>query len=103
VFFLTKVTFVYMKFLSKIVILIFLVFLSTPTLISMIEKEVDVSMFYSFAEEELQKEIKAEVLYYSEIDNNSLIIFESKVLYFHNNSELPTVFREIFSPPPNFV
>lgn len=69
----------------------------------MIEKDTDISMFYSFAEEEHHKEVKAEVKHYFE--NNSIVFFdkETKSSFFSNDSEHPTVFREIFSPPPNFI
>jgi len=41
-----------MKFLASLIALIFITFLSTPTLISLIDKEVDTSYFYSLCEEE---------------------------------------------------
>ena len=65
------------------------------------EKETDISMFYSFAEEEHHKEAKVEVKDYFE--NNSMDFFdkEEKYSFFSKDSEHPTVFREIFSPPPN--
>ena len=41
-----------MKFLASLIALIFITFLSTPTLISLIDKEVDTSYFYTTCEEE---------------------------------------------------
>ncbi len=90
-----------MKVCTSIVLFIFILFLSAPTLVTMIEKETDISMFYSFAEEEHHKEAKVEVKNYFE--NNSMDFFdkEEKYSFFSKDSEHPTVFREIFSPPPN--
>ena len=52
-----------MKFAVNFVLFIFITFLSVPTIVTMIEKNTDVSAFYNFAEEEHTKikEIKAEV------------------------------------------
>ena len=41
-----------MKFLVNIVLFIFITFLSTPTLVGMIDDKVDTSYFYSMCEEE---------------------------------------------------
>jgi hypothetical protein len=92
-----------MRLFSKFLIFIFLLFLSTPTIITLIEKTVDISKFYSFAEEEHSKEIKAEVKYY--FDNNSYSFVESinRNSFFLYESEHQLCFREIFSPPPNFI
>ncbi|MGV9003707.1 hypothetical protein [Flavobacterium sp.] len=69
----------------------------------MIEKDMDTSMFYCFAEEEHAKVVKADVKTY--VDNNVLIFVdtESTASFFDKNSQHPTIFREIFSPPPNFI
>ncbi len=94
-----------MKFLSGLLLIVFVTFLSTPTLVSLIKKNTDTSIFYSFAEEEIHKElkqVKAEIKrqFHSpfleiKIDKNTAIISEN--LSHHDN-----VASEIFSPPPNF-
>lgn len=42
----------HMKFLCKIVLFFFIIFLSTPTIISCIDRDVNIASFYNFSEEE---------------------------------------------------
>ena len=92
-----------MKLFTRILLFLFVLFLSTPTLVTLIEKDSDISMFYCFAEEEHHKEIKAEIKFYVEHNVIAFMELEKKTSFIENNSEHPTVFREIFSPPPNFI
>lgn len=92
-----------MKLFTRILLFLFILFLSTPTLVTLIEKDTDTSMFYCFAEEEHQKEIKAEVKFYTEHSVIAFVEAEKKPSFIENNSEHPTIFKEIFSPPPNFI
>jgi len=95
-----------MKLFARLLLVLFLAFLSTPTVVALIEKNADTSLFYSFAEEEIQKdfkEIKADlnqevvfVLKHFPIEKKSKIISEN--LSRHDN-----VADEIFSPPPELV
>lgn len=94
-----------MKTLSAIVLLLFVAFLSTPTIVTLIEKNTNISVFYSFSEEEIHKdfkEIKANLnqeTHFVFLDwkqqKNTKIISENATK--HDN-----VFEEIFSPPPEF-
>lgn len=93
------------KFFAGLLLAVFVIFLSTPTVVTLIKKSTDTSIFYSFAEEEIHKEIKqvkAEIKQQFDypfldlqIQKNSLIISEN--LSRHDNAT-----SEIFSPPPNF-
>lgn len=93
-----------MKFAVKIVLLIFIAFLSTPTIVSLIEKKANTSMFYSMSEEEQvhkeMKQIKADLKFYDfnffnfSKKTSSLIVSENK-------SKHDKVSSTIFSPPPN--
>ncbi len=95
-----------MKHVARILMVLFIAFLSTPTIVTLIEKSTDVSLFYSFSEEEIHKdlkEIKADLkqqfdypFLESKIKLNSKIISE-------NMSHHDNVFEEIFSPPPELV
>lgn len=95
-----------MKLIARFILFIFVAFLSTPTIVTLIEKNTDISMFYNFAEEENHKdikEIKADLnlgFDYPFIELNpirdSKII--SKNLLRHDNSA-----EEIFIPPPELV
>jgi hypothetical protein len=93
-----------MKFAVNIMIVVFLAFLATPTIVSLIKKDSDTSIFYSMSEEELihkeVKELKAELKVYHydffnfEKSTSGLIISE-------NQSRHDNVTPSIFSPPPN--
>lgn len=82
----------------------FVTFLSTPTVVSMIKKGTDVSIFYSFAEEEVHKElkeVKAEIKSY-DYPITVLTVKKTKIIS-ENLSKHDNVSEEIFSPPPEFV
>ena len=83
----------------------FITFLSTPTIVTLIEKNTDTILFFSFNDKEIHKdikEVKAEVKQqfdYSFIDlqlKNIAIISEN--LSNHDN-----IASEIFSPPPKLI
>lgn len=92
-----------MKVLVNIVVLLFLTFLSMPTIVSLLEDEdTDVSVVYGFSEEEMHKEIKEvkigpqwvyEPAFIPVIKKSTII--KSKNLQRHEN-----VYGDIFSPPP---
>jgi hypothetical protein len=89
-----------MKSAASLVLLMFVFFISTPTIVSLIEKSTDTTIFYSMSEEELShKEIKADfrITEYHFIDlsgqNSSLILSE-------NLSKHDNVSATIFIPPP---
>lgn len=93
-----------MKILVRILLFVFVVFLSTPTIVSLIEENTDTSYFYSMSEEEqVHKEVKAEfkfepypiVLNYS-FKTSSLILSE-------NLSKHDNVASSIFIPPPDLA
>ena len=92
-----------MKLIARFILVVFVTFLTTPTVVTLIEKNTDVSIFYSFAEEENHKEIKADLRLgfdYPIIEiegyQNSHIISENQIR--HDN-----IAEEIFIPPPELV
>lgn len=95
-----------MKIIARITLFIFLAFISTPTIITVIEKNADVSLFFSFAEEETHKDIKLVkpvckqnvVFTFDEDWNTSKSKIFSKNVLDHDN-----VSGEICSPPPELV
>lgn len=96
-----------MKSIARILMVLFISFLSAPTLVNLIEKNTDISLFYSLAEkEEIQKdlkEIKADLKQqfdYPFLNTNIKLNskFVSKNILLHDN-----VSEEIFSPPPELV
>jgi len=95
-----------MKFISTIVLVFFISFLATPTIVSVIKKGSDVSVLFSFDDEESQKdfkEIKADLtIKYDFTSVNYSIITFSKIIS-ENLSRHDNVSEEIFSPPPEIV
>lgn len=95
-----------MKVLVKIVLLLFITFLATPTIVGFLKSDTDTSMVYSLSEEETVKEIKEtkaqlkfefqEPVFFAPKQNAAVITFENTLK--HDNR-----FREIFSPPPEQV
>ncbi|MEK8180749.1 hypothetical protein WMW71_10400 [Flavobacterium buctense] len=94
-----------MKYIARLLLIVFVSFLSTPTVVTLIKKSTDVSLFYSFAEEEIHKDLKEVKGFKQQFDypfttlklnTNSKIISEN--LSWHDN-----VAEEIFSPPPELI
>lgn len=94
-----------MKIIAGFILIMFVAFLSTPTVVTLIKKSTDISMFYSFAEEEIHKDLKEvkglkQCFDYpfteSKLNPDSKIISEN--LSRHDN-----VASVIFSPPPDLV
>jgi hypothetical protein len=95
-----------MKITVSIVLFLFISFLLAPTIISLLEKNKDISMFYSSNEEELQKdfkEIKADFINEYEFVFVKLFLFKNSKITSENLSSHDKVFEEIFSPPPELV
>lgn len=94
-----------MKILVSIVLFLFVSFLAAPTVVSMLEDDVDISMVYSLTEEEIQKEInEVKAGPQSEFSFSFLTIIkkasviQSKYLLWHDN-----VSGDIFLPPPELI
>ena len=94
-----------MKLLAKLLLTVFVVFLSTPTVVTLIKKNTDTSIFYSFAEEEIHKqmkEVKAEVKQHFDYPFLDLQIEKNTDIISENLSRHDNVASEIFTPPPEF-
>jgi len=94
-----------MKFIARLILIIFVAFLSTPTVVTLIKKNTDISMFYSFAEEEIHKDLKEIKALkqcfdypFTELELNP----DSKIIS-ENLSRHDNVASAIFSPPPELV
>ncbi len=93
-----------MKIIVQLLLFFFISFLITPTIISVIKKDGDISAFYNFSEEEnSQKEIKA-IIHLDLVDVpidltplNCRLIF-SEILSKHNKFS-----SKIFTLPPEKV
>lgn len=92
-----------MKFAVKIVLLMFMTFLSTPTVVGILSDDVDTSMIYSMCEEENHKEIKAEIKHL--ISEVFFPVFTTKTSLMFSNYQLKhdNISKDILSPPPDRV
>lgn len=90
-----------MKLLVNILLLIFMSFLATPTIISLVQDDADVSVAYNLNEEEVHKELQEIKAGPSEFSFFFINLLETK-------SKIDTeyllrhklVFGDIFLPPP---
>jgi hypothetical protein len=93
-----------MRFAVSIMIFVFVTFLSTPTIVSLIEKKADTSLFYGMSEEELAhkelKEVKAELKSY-DFDFFKFSKKTSRIIVSENKLRHDNITPSIFSPPPN--
>ena len=95
-----------MKTIVSIVLFLFISFLSAPTIISLIEKNTDISMFYNSNEEESHKdykEIKADLSHDYEFVFVKLSFNKTSKIISENLCRHDNVSEEIFSPPPELV
>ena len=90
-----------MKIVAQILMFVFITFLVTPTVVSVIEKSADISVFYSFSEEEKShKEIKAVFNFDYPNPPANLSQLNSGMLHSENLSKHDKIASKIFIPPP---
>ncbi|TDE07529.1 hypothetical protein [Flavobacterium sandaracinum] len=93
-----------MKIISKIFLILFIAFLVTPTIVTVIEKSADISIFYSLSEEEqVHKEIKTFFYIDGLAEFSILSKLSSGVILSENLSKQNNIISSIFIPPPNEV
>jgi hypothetical protein len=93
-----------MKIMAQLLLFIFITFLATPTIVSVIKKSVDTSLFYSFSEEEKShKEVKA--IFNFDVANSTVILpnLNSGLIQSENLSKHNKIASKIFIPPPEQV
>ncbi len=96
-------TFALMKLIARLFLFLFIAFLSTPTIVTMIEKSCDTSIFFSLSEEEhTQKEVKV-FAYHLDLETGFLLGKHNKssLVLSENLSKHDKISASIFSPPPN--
>jgi len=85
--------------------LLFLAFLTAPTIIAMTDSSIDVSIFYAASEEEDKNPKKNIELLFSDIGFSeiSYLIFknENHLIYFNKRYSKPHL--NLISPPPKFI
>ena len=96
-----------MKFVVKVVLVMFMTFLVTPTVVVMIKKDVDTSMIYSMSEEEQHsnsvKELKAELKINDSIVFSNYKASSSSLIISQHTLKYDNAASTIFSPPPEQV
>ncbi|TDD74180.1 hypothetical protein [Flavobacterium caseinilyticum] len=93
-----------MNLISKIFLIIFITFLATPTIVTVIEKSADISIFYTTSEDEhTPKEIKTFVYFDNLSDEILPAKFASWTILSENLSKHDNITSSIFIPPPNDV
>ena len=96
-----------MKFAVKIVLLMFMTFIFTPTVVSLIEEDIDTSMVYSMSEEEHHnhacKELKADLKIADYIIFSNYTASSSSLIISQHSLKYDNAASAIFSPPPEQV
>ena len=92
-----------MKFTTYLLLILFVSFLTTPTIISVVNKSCDTSNFYSMVEEELSHKALKEFKIQLTTENAfRLATLSSSLIISENQLKHDNVTPAIFSPPPNF-
>ena len=93
-----------MKLITRLLLVFFISFLATPTIVLVIKKSTNMSMFYSFNEEELQKdfkELKADLSPNFEFTFVDLASTTYSKIISENLSRHDNVSEQIVTPPPD--
>ena len=98
-----------MKVVVSFLVFLLITFLSTPTIISILDKDADISYFYTLSEEEEEEnqvsfdEIKSVALSSQELlsffHNSSVTLNVTMVA----NLSFTNLAHQIFSPPPELI
>ncbi len=95
-----------MKLMSKIVLIIFILFLTTPTIVSVIDDSVDTSYFFNMSEEESHSSLN-EVKSIPSIYSIPLIIdfegFQKVKFSILNDRKVNSLKPKVFLQPPELV
>ena len=93
-----------MKFIARILLFIFIAFLSTPTIVQAIKKGNNTAISFSIAEEEVHKELK-NVVHPVVLEHEvpMPVYIEKKTIVSENIVKLDNISPSIFAPPPNLV
>lgn len=94
-----------MRLVARIFLFVFIAFLSTPIIVTLLEKSSDTSIYFNMSDEEeqVQKEIKdlAFMVSFQVPFRLKRTIIKSSLILSENLSKQDKVSRSIFSPPPD--
>jgi hypothetical protein len=95
--------FAIMKITASLMLVLFVTFISLPTIVGYLNKSVDMSIIYNMSEEEESHKnfkVKEAIKNLKEELTFEFIIHSSKKVSFENHIQYDDVLEEIFSPPP---
>jgi hypothetical protein len=93
-----------MKIIVKFLIVFFLTFLSTPTIVSLVEKKVAISFSYDNSEsDEFQKELKTDFIFLSLTYPLLNLKKKSITILSENLNKHDTISKKIVIPPPDTI
>ena len=93
-----------MKIIVGLLLVFFLTFLSAPTIVSLMEKNSDISFFYDNSEtDEFQKDLKSEFV----LESFNYIFLKSQkisiAILSENLSKHDNISKKIVIPPPDII
>ncbi len=93
-----------MKLVARILLFIFIAFLSTPTIVQALKKSNGATMSVSLSEEEVHKELNS-VMHHVILGHEILlpVYIQKKTIVSENIVKLDNISPSIFAPPPNLV
>jgi glutaredoxin-related protein len=93
------------KCTASLLLILFVSFLSTPTVVTLIEKSADIAVFYSFSEEEIHKDITDVNDFKHTFDYPFMEseLITGVIIISENLSKHDYLTEEIFAPPPNSI
>nr|WP_294780532.1 hypothetical protein [uncultured Flavobacterium sp.] len=93
-----------MKFVARILLFIFVAFLSTPTIVQALKKGNNAAVSFSITEEEVHKELK-NVMHPSILEHEVIlpVYIQKKTIVSENIVKLDNISPSIFAPPPNIA
>ena len=92
------------KGVSIFLSVIFLLFIAAPTILTIVDDSIDVSVIFSTSEEENQNHLNVEALFLNVKTNELDFVFtsaENNLAYFFKNYQKPHL--NLISPPPDFI
>lgn len=93
-----------MKIIVKFLIVFFLTFLATPTIVSLVEKKVTISFSYDNSEsDEFQKELKTDFIFVSLTYPEFKLKKKSITILSENLNKHDIISRKIVIPPPDTI
>lgn len=98
-----------MKLTARILLLFFITFLVTPTIVSVIEINADISLIYDFSEKENQKEnkelkeLKSDFTLKNQMEFIAFKFNYSKNIISENAAKHNPISEEILIPPPELI